>query len=157
MNMIESLRFLVLANLCVLAFSSCATEKPGCRSIILQPDMEVSIDERVFYAPIDGGHGPTRPALGLLLREEHFSTLKDAHLLRASLWKLESPSLPQGQCKSGFLMRKPVVECSSLIDDFGLVLVGQFSAGSDTDFGGQREAMLSMLTEVEASLQACER
>jgi len=52
-------------------------------------------------------------------------------------------------------MKKPVVECSSLIDDFGLVLVGQFSPGIDSDFGGQREAMLSMLTEVEASLRAC--
>lgn len=155
MNTIDLLRFLVLANLCILAFSSCATERLGCSSITLQPDMEISIDKRVFYAPIDGGHGPTRPALGILLREEHFSTLKDAHLLRASLWNRESLSLPQGKCKSGFLMKKPVVECSSLIDDFGLVLVGQFSPGIDSDFGRQREAMLSMLTEVEASLQAC--
>jgi len=54
-------------------------------------------------------------------------------------------------------MKKPVTECSASIDDFGLVLVAQFSPGNGGDFADQKEAVLSMRAAVGASLRACKK
>ncbi|MEL4892296.1 hypothetical protein PQU63_12375 [Xanthomonas protegens] len=113
--------------LSVTAFlvAGCSYGDKLCRDVEVESVGIVKISSNLTSSPIDGGHGPNSPAIGILLDIEDVSPDLARDVVRLSLWPKHGES-ESASCKDKFLLKTRVISCTQNLANKEMVLLVQY-------------------------------